>query len=166
MPKWWTECLPLSYKESSYKDRRRDYQSQGRGTMNISTADDKQAQVQLIMTPLPLQTSPPSSTVKELADQMNKHGRGAIVIVDSKDHPIGIITERDIVRRVVSAEKDRNETTASDVMSKPGHNCGPRDEHSQCSADYDKIQDKKTAHCKRYCAIRNSYCQRPGKETP
>lgn len=87
--------------------------------MNISTADDKQAQVQLIMTPLPLQTSPPSSTVKELADQMNKHGRGAIVIVDSKDHPIGIITERDIVRRVVSAEKDPNETTASDVMSKP-----------------------------------------------
>ncbi len=87
--------------------------------MNISTADDKQAQVQLIMTLLPLQTSPPSSTIKELADQMNKHGRGAIVIVDSKDHPIGIITERDIVRRVVSAGKDPNETTASDVMSKP-----------------------------------------------
>lgn len=87
--------------------------------MNISTADDKQAQVQLIMTPLPLQTSSPSSTIKELADQMNKHGRGAILIVDSKNHPIGIITERDIVRRVVSAEKDSNKLTASDVMSKP-----------------------------------------------
>ncbi len=87
--------------------------------MNISTADDKQAQVQLIMTPLPLQTSPPSSTIKELADQMNKHGRGAIVIVDSKNHPLGILTERDIVRRVISAEKDPNKTTASDVMSKP-----------------------------------------------
>jgi CBS domain-containing protein len=82
-------------------------------------ADDREVQVQSIMTPLPLQTSPPSSTIKELVDEMNKHGRGAIVIVDSKDHPVGIITERDIVRRVVSAVKDPNKVTASEVMSKP-----------------------------------------------
>lgn len=87
--------------------------------MNISTADDRETQVQLIMTPLPLQTSPPSSTIKELADQMNKYGRGAIIIVDSKNHPVGIITERDIVRRVVSAGKDPNKVTASEIMSKP-----------------------------------------------
>jgi CBS domain-containing protein len=85
----------------------------------MSTSDDREVQVQLIMTPLPLQTSPSSSTIKELSDQMNKHGRGAIVIVDSKNHPIGIITERDIVRRVVSAGKDPNKVTASEVMSKP-----------------------------------------------
>jgi len=42
-------------------------------TMDISSADDKQVQVQLIMTPLPLQTSPPSGTIKELADQMNEN---------------------------------------------------------------------------------------------
>jgi CBS domain-containing protein len=82
-------------------------------------SDDREIQVQLIMTPLPLQTSPPSSTIKELADQMNKHGRGAIVIVDSKNHPVGIITERDVVRRVVSAGKDPNKVTASEVMSRP-----------------------------------------------
>jgi CBS domain-containing protein len=87
--------------------------------MNISTADDEEIQVQSIMTPLPLQTSPPSSTIKELADQMNKHGRGAIIIVDSGNHPIGIITERDIIRRVVSAGNDPNKVTASDIMSKP-----------------------------------------------
>jgi signal-transduction protein with cAMP-binding, CBS, and nucleotidyltransferase domain len=88
-------------------------------TLNISTADDRHVQVQSIMTPLPLQLSSLSSTVKELADQMNKQGRGAIVIVDSKNFPVGIVTERDIVRRVVSAGKDPNETIASDVMSKP-----------------------------------------------
>lgn len=87
--------------------------------MDISSADDKQVQVQLIMTPLPLQTSPPSSTIKELADQMNEHGRGAIVIVDSQNKPVGIITERDIVRRVVSAGKDPKNVTASEVLSKP-----------------------------------------------
>jgi CBS domain-containing protein len=71
------------------------------------------------MTPLPLQTSSLGNTIKGLADQMNEHGRGAIVIVDSKNSPIGIITERDIVRRVVSAGKDPSKTNASDIMSKP-----------------------------------------------
>ena len=85
----------------------------------MNTLDDREVQVQSIMTPLPLQTSQSSSTVKELADQMNKYGRGAIVIVDSKNHPVGIITERDIVRRVVSAGRDPNRVTASEVMSKP-----------------------------------------------
>jgi CBS domain-containing protein len=50
---------------------------------------------------------------------MNKHGRGAIVIVDAGNHPIGIITERDIVRRVVSAGKDPNKVSALEIMSKP-----------------------------------------------
>lgn len=87
--------------------------------MTMSTFNGREVQVQSIMTPLPLQTSQPSSTVKELADQMNKHDRGAIIIVDSANHPIGIITERDIVRRVVSAGKDPNRITASNIMSKP-----------------------------------------------
>ena len=41
------------------------------------------------------------------------------MIVDSKNNPVGIITERDIVRRVVSAGKDPNKVTASELMSKP-----------------------------------------------
>ncbi|HEX7033832.1 MAG TPA: CBS domain-containing protein [Nitrososphaera sp.] len=82
-------------------------------------SSDMEVQVQSIMTPLPLQTSPPSSTVKEVADQMTRHERGAIIIVDDKNHPIGIITERDIVRRVVSAGKDPSRVTASEIMSQP-----------------------------------------------
>jgi CBS domain-containing protein len=85
----------------------------------MSNFDDTAVQVQTIMTALPLQTSQPSSTVKELSDQMNKHGRGAIIIVDAQNHPVGIITERDIVRRVVSAGKDPNKVAASEIMSKP-----------------------------------------------
>lgn len=63
--------------------------------------DDKSTQVQSIMTHLPLQTAPPAASVKKTAEQMNANKKGAIVIVDSKDKPLGIITERDIVRRVV-----------------------------------------------------------------
>lgn len=63
--------------------------------------DDKSTQVQSIMTHLPLQTAPPTASVKKTAEQMNANKKGAIVIVDSKDKPLGIITERDIVRRVV-----------------------------------------------------------------
>ncbi|MEM3159898.1 MAG: CBS domain-containing protein [Nitrososphaera sp.] len=80
---------------------------------------DKTAQVQKIMTALPLQTAPPTASVKEIAEQMNAHKKGAIVIVDAQNRPLGIITERDIVRRVVAEGRDPVRVTALDVMSHP-----------------------------------------------
>lgn len=84
-----------------------------------SSGDDKTVQVQSIMTALPLQTAPPTSSVQEIAEQMNKHQRGAIIIVDSRNAPLGIITERDIVRRVVAERKSPADVRALDVMSHP-----------------------------------------------
>lgn len=81
--------------------------------------DEKSAQIQSIMTHLPLQTAPPTASVKMIAEQMNANQKGAVVIVDSKDAPLGIITERDIVRRVVAAGKEPNKVAALDVMSHP-----------------------------------------------
>lgn len=49
---------------------------------------------------------------------MVKEDIGA-VIVEKEGQPIGMITEKDVLDRVISSEKDLYETKAEDVMSKP-----------------------------------------------
>jgi len=55
--------------------------------------------------------------VKEAAKLMAKHEIGSVVVIE-KNEVKGIITERDIVRKVVAAEKDKN-MKVKDVMSHP-----------------------------------------------
>lgn len=63
-------------------------------------------------------TSTPRSTVFEVVDVMMNKDVGAVVIVEDKI-PVGIITEQDILRRVVKTGKDFMNTLAEDVMTKP-----------------------------------------------
>jgi len=63
-------------------------------------------------------TMPPDASVLEVAKSMADMDIGSVIIVD-RDRPVGIITEADIVRRVISEEKDVNKTTAADIMSSP-----------------------------------------------
>lgn len=60
----------------------------------------------------------PDASILEVAKLMDTMDLGSIVIVD-KERPIGIITEADIVRRVIAGRKDVNSTKARDVMSSP-----------------------------------------------
>ena len=57
-------------------------------------------------------------TVKEAADIMNKFEIGCLIAV-KKGKAVGIITERDILKRVVAEVKDTNKTKVKDVMSSP-----------------------------------------------
>lgn len=59
-----------------------------------------------------------SSTVKEAADVMNKFEIGCLIAV-KKGKAVGIITERDLLKRVVAEAKDVNKTRVKDVMSSP-----------------------------------------------
>lgn len=43
----------------------------------------------------------------------------SIIIIDKNDHPVGIITERDIVRKVIADRKDPNTTKAKEIKSQP-----------------------------------------------
>ena len=61
---------------------------------------------------------PPDASVFEVSKAMAKMDIGSVIIAD-KDRPLGIITESDIVRRVIVGEKDTKTTTASEVMSSP-----------------------------------------------
>jgi CBS domain-containing protein len=89
-------------------------------------SDDKTTSVQSIMTTLPLETANPLTNLHEIANQMKEKNKGAIIIVEQQtkqtiSKPIGIITERDIVRRVLWGHEsiDPKKIIASDIMSKP-----------------------------------------------
>lgn len=58
------------------------------------------------------------ATVKDAVDLMNRHDIGCL-IVDKDGTVEGIITERDVLKRVVSESKDVSLTKVSEVMSKP-----------------------------------------------
>jgi CBS domain-containing protein len=62
-------------------------------------------------------------TVFEAAQLMAQKEVGDVIIVDV-EMPIGIVTERDIVRRVVSKRRSVD-TKISDIMSKPLITIGP-----------------------------------------
>ncbi|MEM2911315.1 MAG: CBS domain-containing protein [Candidatus Bathyarchaeia archaeon] len=59
-----------------------------------------------------------NSTVREAADVMNKFEIGCLIAV-KKGKAVGIITERDLLKRVVAEAKDVNKTRVKDVMSSP-----------------------------------------------
>ncbi len=61
---------------------------------------------------------PPDASVFEVSKAMAEMDIGSVIIAD-KERPLGIITESDIVRRVIVGEKDTKTTTASEIMSSP-----------------------------------------------
>ena len=58
------------------------------------------------------------STVKEAADIMNRFEIGCL-IVTKEGKAVGILTERDLLKRVVSRTKNPQKTKVKTVMSKP-----------------------------------------------
>ena len=59
------------------------------------------------------------ATVRQAVDLMNKHEIGCLIIVDEEEKPVGILTERDLLRRVLAKRKDPVRIKVSQVMSKP-----------------------------------------------
>ena len=57
-------------------------------------------------------------TVHKAVKLMNKHEIGCLVVV-LKGKPIGIITERDMLQRVLAKSVDPEKITVSDIMSAP-----------------------------------------------
>jgi len=59
----------------------------------------------------------PEACVLDIADRMDAEAIGCVVVVDADDRPVGIVTDRDLVLRVVAAGRDPAKTTAADVLS-------------------------------------------------
>ena len=60
----------------------------------------------------------PNSSVKEVVVNMNKFNVGSIVVVQG-DKPVGIISERDILKRVVELCLVPETLTAQQIMTSP-----------------------------------------------
>lgn len=60
----------------------------------------------------------PDSSVKEVVANMNKFNIGSIVVVEG-GKPVGVISERDILRRVVEPCLEPEALTARQVMTSP-----------------------------------------------
>jgi CBS domain-containing protein len=60
----------------------------------------------------------PNATVKQAAELMNMHEIGCLVVVDH-EKPVGILTERDMLKRIICESKQSKTTKVVNSMSKP-----------------------------------------------
>jgi len=65
-----------------------------------------------------VRTASLEDTVQEIAVLMNKYQIGCVIVVE-EEQPVGIVTERDIMKRVVSKGLVPKNLKVVDVMSKP-----------------------------------------------
>lgn len=66
----------------------------------------------------------PRATVMEAAVLMNQYRVGFLVVIDG-ERPVGVFSERDILRRVVVARLDPGKTLVSEVMTAEMLVCNP-----------------------------------------
>lgn len=67
--------------------------------------------------PKPL-TRGPDTTVAEAVAAMSDRNYGSVVVVDEDDRVIGIVTERDVMNKLVGKGLDPNTTKLSDIMTR------------------------------------------------
>lgn len=65
----------------------------------------------------PVVTMTPMETVRRAAEEMSSRGIGSIVIVDSRDMLLGIVTKTDIVAKVVAKGLDPSMVKLGDIMT-------------------------------------------------
>lgn len=62
-------------------------------------------------------TCAPDQTVREAARRMSQRNYGAIVVVDDDQKVLGLMTERDIMSRLVAGDLDPDATRVADIMT-------------------------------------------------
>lgn len=66
-----------------------------------------------------LETISPSDTAQEAAKKMRDKKVSSLVVTDVEDKPIGIVTERDLVRQVCTKVINSNDVIVHHIMSSP-----------------------------------------------
>ena len=66
-----------------------------------------------------LETINPSNTAQEAAKKMRDKKVSSLVVTDRGDEPIGIVTERDLVRQVCTKDVNSNAVIVHHIMSSP-----------------------------------------------
>jgi CBS domain-containing protein len=66
-----------------------------------------------------LETIGPSSTAQEAAKRMRSKKISSLVVIERGDAPVGIVTERDLVRHVCSKDISSDSVLIQEIMSSP-----------------------------------------------
>lgn len=72
-------------------------------------------------------TLPPTALVREAIEPMSNHNFGSIVITNADNTIAGIVTERDLMRRLLHENKDPDTTKLSEIMTKNVKSAKPDD---------------------------------------
>jgi CBS domain-containing protein len=67
----------------------------------------------------PLVTCAATDSAIEVARRLSREGVGSVVVVDAGGQPVGIVTDRDLRRRVVAEGRDPGGVDAASIMSAP-----------------------------------------------
>ena len=67
---------------------------------------------------MPVPTVNGSESVSEIASLMVNGNIGAVIVMRDNE-PLGIVTEKDLVRRVIYLERDPREIVAQEIMTAP-----------------------------------------------
>ena len=67
----------------------------------------------------PVVTVGPDEKVDAIAQRMRDAHVGAVIVADRERHPLGIITDRDIVCRVAAERRSPDTLSAKEVMTSP-----------------------------------------------
>ena len=75
----------------------------------------------------------PADTVLHAANLMNERGIGGLLVLEAGE-PVGIFTERDVLRRVVAPGRDPRTTKVAEVMTAPVTTSTPDLPIEECAA--------------------------------
>ena len=70
-------------------------------------------------------TIDPTATVPQVADRLNEHRIGAVLVMDKAEQVLGIVSERDIVRSLATNGARTLEMTAGQLMTRAVHTAQP-----------------------------------------
>jgi len=74
-----------------------------------------------------------ADTVLQAATLMNEKGIGGLLVLEGSE-PVGIFTERDVLRRIVASGRDPSRTLVGEVMSAPVTLAAPELTLEACAA--------------------------------
>ncbi len=97
------------------------------------------ANVSTIMSQNPVSCRP-ETPLPEVAKLMLNHDCGQIPVVDENGCPIGVVTDRDIVVRVIAQIRDTTHVRAADAMTSPAYTILDNSDLKECICLMEDIQ--------------------------
>jgi CBS domain-containing protein len=73
-------------------------------------------------------TVAPDTSIAEVVNELAKHGIGAIVVSEDGESIAGIVSERDVVRRLATEPETLLELPVSEIMTSSVYTCEPKDQ--------------------------------------